>query len=331
MENEQFQTVEDLLQSDTFLEWHYEQKHLDFWKSWLANRPDRLALVESAQSFLKKMTWDKVQVSEAEVTAELRKVWRQIEQKESAKKSVFSNRRTLLKIAATFLLLVVGSRVVQQFFGSDSVVYTTSFGETQTITLPDQSTVMLQANSILTVPKNWSDHPIRQVTLEGQAYFEVTKTVDTKFEVSTPDFTVEVLGTTFDVVHRPNQRRIVLQEGKVRLNCPNQPSMDLVPNEMINYSAKDQQYQKTVVNARAITAWTQQQLVLDNTPLSALLQMLTDHYGLEVTVNSKVNQSVQRTSVGAIRITTPEELIGVLEASYEVKVEWSGMTVFVRG
>ncbi|TAG49514.1 MAG: iron dicitrate transport regulator FecR, partial [Runella slithyformis] len=74
--------------------------------------------------------------------------------------------------------------------------YKTSFGEIKNITLPDESTVILNANSSLRVSRFGFGKNTREVFLQGEAEFAVKHTIDNQnFLVKTPDqLVVEVLG-----------------------------------------------------------------------------------------------------------------------------------------
>src|SRR5690606_37403635 len=90
----------------------------------------------------------------------------------------------------------------------------TVIAEKQTIELPDASTVAINAKSTITYNKhNWDDS--RNVTLDGEAYFEVAK--GSKFDVIAPNGVVSVLGTKFNVDQRNNTFEVVCYEGLVQV------------------------------------------------------------------------------------------------------------------
>src|SRR5690606_15777064 len=95
---------------------------------------------------------------------------------------------------------------------------TTGYGETRKINLPDGSLVVLNANSELKYESNWQQAPMREVWLQGEAFFEVVKTTEEKqFIVHTGSLDVEVLGTQFNVHNRHQKVQVVLSSGKVKL------------------------------------------------------------------------------------------------------------------
>jgi ferric-dicitrate binding protein FerR (iron transport regulator) len=70
--------------------------------------------------------------------------------------------------------------------------------------LPDNSTVILNANSSLRYQENWEAELLREVWVDGEAFFSVVHTHNhQRFRVNvTDDLKVEVLGTEFNVKDR---------------------------------------------------------------------------------------------------------------------------------
>ncbi|AUP79409.1 FecR family protein [Flavivirga eckloniae] len=112
--------------------------------------------------------------------------------------------------AAAILVIVFG---IFYFLNLKSH-YKTGFGEQLAITLPDNSKVQLNANSQVDFnSKLWSNN--REVKLVGEAFFDVEK--GSTFKVCTDIGVVEVLGTEFNVIARPNFFEIQCYEGRVKV------------------------------------------------------------------------------------------------------------------
>lgn len=97
--------------------------------------------------------------------------------------------------------------------------YQTAYGQTATYRLSDGTSVVLNANSTLRVPRFGFGNDTRNVFLEGEGEFTVTHTTNhQRFIVQTPgNFQVEVLGTEFVVYARERGKRVFLNKGKVKL------------------------------------------------------------------------------------------------------------------
>lgn len=90
--------------------------------------------------------------------------------------------------------------------------YRTALQEQRQIELPDQSRVVLNAESQLRLdPNNWETKKV--VNLQGEAFFDVTS--GQRFTVNTAQGSVQVLGTQFNVRQRDNSFEVLCYEGLV--------------------------------------------------------------------------------------------------------------------
>lgn len=141
------------------------------------------------------------------VSEELDTLLKTIETRKKAKKNWLP---IMLRVAA---VVVVCLGIFYYTTTLDTQI-STVIAEKQTIELPDASTVAINAKSTITYNKhNWDDS--RNVTLDGEAYFEVAK--GSKFDVITPNGVVSVLGTKFNVKQRKNTFEVVCYEGLVQV------------------------------------------------------------------------------------------------------------------
>ena len=149
--------------------------------------------------------------------------------------------RKLARIAAILLipLLSVLSgylyfNPVNQEEGIGNLVVHADRGERSGVTLPDGTQVKLNAESSLSYTHDFG-RELRQVNLEGEAYFEVTRNEDKPFVVHTKYLDIEVLGTSFNVYsyERENVMEMALISGRIKIQTCSEPSrvVYLKPNE----------------------------------------------------------------------------------------------------
>ena len=197
--------------------------------------------------------------------------------------------RTLLRAAASIALLIATFFVVQYFLGDRYVVEQSVAGQIKTFTLPDGSLVTLNGNSSIRYLKDWDDNPIRTVKLEGEAYFKVRNFGDgtTKFHVLTSDLTVEVLGTSFNVLSWEKETSVFLEEGKINVKLVNaaDEEVNLVPGEVLRYSARNQKLipPKSVAKQLEVS-WKQGVLEFEETSLEDILHRLTSPNMIRYTI-----------------------------------------------
>src|SRR5690606_175937 len=172
------------------------------------------------------------------------------------------------------------------------ISFVTDFGETKVIALPDHSQVKLNGNSKLVFSSEWENGELREVWLEGEAYFSVNPTVsDQKFVVYTSDqFNVEVLGTEFNVSNRKGKSSVVLSSGKIKLNVEKDNQTERIfmePGEMVEYERAKPDIRKKEVDPQRNTSWTKDSLIFDNTSLKEIKFLLETTYGLTVKVTDE--------------------------------------------
>ena len=101
--------------------------------------------------------------------------------------------------AAVVLLLAVSSTVYYSgLWSKDIIIQSSSDPNTLVHTLADGSNVFLRPNTTITYSKRFgSSH--RNITLEGEAFFDVSSNPNLPFKIETSDASVKVIGTSFSV------------------------------------------------------------------------------------------------------------------------------------
>ncbi|UCH13164.1 MAG: FecR family protein [Bacteroidales bacterium] len=110
-----------------------------------------------------------------------------------------------LVVAATFLLIIGLSFTGAYLYFLNKTKTLTAYNEIRvptgsksSITLSDGSKLWLNSLTNLKYPEKFGP-TLREVYLEGEAYFEIAKDKDKPFYVRTSDLDIKVLGTTFNV------------------------------------------------------------------------------------------------------------------------------------
>ncbi|GAA5225343.1 FecR family protein [Membranihabitans marinus] len=153
---------------------------------------------------------------------------------------------------AAGVLIVVGFLSVIFMFKNtdpDTLSYQTGFGETLDIALPDGSSVSLNANSKIEWDNLWKGKGVRNIQLEGEAFFDVQHLdEDQSFFVQTKDLSIQVLGTSFNVDSRVLSTEVYLEEGKVQLQLAAEKDTiySMAPGEKIIYKAEEKAVKKTL-------------------------------------------------------------------------------------
>ncbi len=190
------------------------------------------------------------------------------------------------RIAASIAVIIglaVGFYSSQdQLFGPEMVVAETSFGEQKTVTLPDGSTVLLNSKSTLTYPIEFSENA-RQVSIEGEGLFSVTKNANKPFTAMANSVKTTVLGTQFNVnaYSEDSVIAVSLLEGSVMINQAENELL-LVPNEQATFSLKEKTFEKSEFDSNEIMAWQANKIVLKNTNFNSIKNLIQREYGVNI-------------------------------------------------
>lgn len=189
----------------------------------------------------------------------------------------------------TFKVEKEKTRTTIDFSGNTETTIKTPFGKTQQVTLPDGSTVLLNANSQLRFSKNWSKTESRLVWLNGEAEFSVKhydlpQGAAQKFIVHTEGVKVEVIGTRFNLSSRGEKCKLALYEGKVELQLtkhPDQERIAITPNEVVQVDNGAVVRILPIKKVEVHQAWTKQHFEFDDTPLSEVALLVENTYGVK--------------------------------------------------
>jgi ferric-dicitrate binding protein FerR (iron transport regulator) len=99
--------------------------------------------------------------------------------------------------------------ILRALTAQDVRAYETSYGQQANVTLDDSTLVRIGPETKLTVPKMFNIE-LRSVAISGTANFEVTRTMDTPFEVRVGDVAITAKGTVFTVRRFKDDAAVVI-------------------------------------------------------------------------------------------------------------------------
>jgi ferric-dicitrate binding protein FerR (iron transport regulator) len=219
--------------------------------------------------------------------AELHKVNRRIR--------AHSEKIRLLKIVAAAAIIIlpllgITGKWMNTSYQPDTIEATwmTGFapnGERKMLTLPDGSTVWLNAGSTLFYPETWDSHT-RTLFLTGEAHFSVAKDAERPFVVRTSHMEIEALGTVFSVQDYPDDENVTttLESGSVRVSDISRQAKPIVltTNEQAVYHTTGASLTKRPVDATRINSWTQGYLIFQQESMSNIFRALERKYNVKI-------------------------------------------------
>ena len=174
--------------------------------------------------------------------------------------------------------------------------------------LPDGSSVWLNRGSSLTY-KGCLDGRERKVSLDGEAFFDVSHDSDRPFMVHGKDMVITVTGTRFTFSSYPEQSDAVyLEEGSVTVKGNAFPETQLAPGQGIVFDDNTLSWKKIPILAKDHTSWTQDRLVFTNTALADVFISL-EHW-FHISVDCSDTSFLENTRISmTVRQETPDNVL----------------------
>ncbi len=160
--------------------------------------------------------------------------------------------------------------------------------------LPDSTSVWLNSNSSIKYRSSFIRN--REVTLNGEAFFNVTENSKKPFKVLADEVMVTVLGTKFNIASYENEDdiEVVLEEGKLVFSDKSrQQSYVMKPNELIVYNKNSKDYSVETVQTQKYSSWLEGKLVFRNDPLDVIARRLERWYNVKVETRGEFKEDIR--------------------------------------
>lgn len=232
---------------------------------------------------------------------------------------------TLVRLAAVIVLGIGIYFFARQLSSETPVQEMIASAGIKTLTLPDGSKVSLNTNAKLTYPETF-DTENREVTLQGEAFFEITPDPKKTFLIRTNNVTTEVVGTSFSVNSNISRVVVTVVTGKVMLYEDRHSAVAMVAGEQGTYS--DKVLEKRINTDLNFLSWKTNILTFQNTPLTKVVDDLNRHYGQHIQITDTLEHC---TLTSTFQHQTLEEILRELQVLFSIEIDRSGDTVILKG
>ena len=219
----------------------------------------------------------------------------------------------ILPVAASIIVLISS---VLWFWNKSSFQETVLFsrtGETKIFYLPDSSRVTLTGDSRLTYNAQFGKTN-RELSLRGEAFFQVKRDTSKPFIVETSLIQVEVLGTSFQVIAQKLQAEVAVEKGRVKITTQDKKQESILETGMsVKYGKKDR---KLMISTKEDKGEIQI-LKFDNAPLSEVIETLNEYYDSHITLPS--DYATLRITV-VFKEVSLEEAIEIINRTLDVQL-----------
>lgn len=216
-----------------------------------------------------------------------------------------------IRVAAAFAFFILtGLGVFYYSFhspASDYLAYTTDAGQRATVYLPDGSKVRLNSASTLKYPAKFEGNT-REVFLEGEGFFEVSRDETKPFIVHTGDLYTQVLGTSFNIDAAGASVEVAVATGKVKVSDGDRMEF-LLPSDKIRYEINSHHISRSRIDLTREMAWVNNTIIFEDTDLFTASRTLSEWFNVSIIIKNPLVKNCTITGT-----YTNESLHHILEA-----------------
>ncbi|WP_057938532.1 FecR family protein [Algoriphagus resistens] len=166
--------------------------------------------------------------------------------------------------------------------------YSNAIGKVSAFQLPDGSKVWLSTGSKLEYAADFPTN--RQVSLSGEAFFEVTTNPESPFKIMTGTVATEVLGTSFNLKsYHQSGVELSVYSGRVKFSeqQSEKESTILLMGEKISWTAQEGFSEMEQFDVAELPGWRLGKITFDNATIDMIQSTLKSWYAVTIEINGK--------------------------------------------
>lgn len=290
--------------------------------AWIEADPERITLLQQAQS-----AWDKSKnyqndVSAVNTDAAWLKVKNKLNDQKPAKTVNLQNYKWMAIAASLIILCSLSWFSYKAYDNSKNIHFANHSLEKQQVLLPDGTKIWLNQHSEIDYPKGLATLATREVSLTGEAFFDVKHDDKKPFIIHAGETETQVLGTSFNINANEKKVKVAVITGKVSFKKTGaKNNLFLLPGDEGIYDSKGI-ITKVEYNNTNFLFWKNQTLVFENEKLEMVFHELEKSYQVKFKVNDEnlLNQKITT----SFKSASIQEVIIILETLLDLKITPSG-------
>ena len=255
-----------------------------------------------------------------------------------------SGRRWWQAGAAAFIgLLVIAGLFRRDIFKNENnsaVTVSTNSSQNSRIALSDGSVIWIKPGSSVKYSKDFDKDTVREVFLEGEAFFEIAHDERKPFRVHTRELNIQVLGTSFNVKSYAEDPSVetTLIKGSVSIEKAGGTDASgpviLSPNQRAVYSKTDKtvavsEQENPVTVSREGPDVQREKLIFDERPFAEVLSRMEQKFDVKIFIDDRQLQTCPFTA--DLEKESLVEILEVLKLAYSIDYTIYRNEVFIQG
>jgi ferric-dicitrate binding protein FerR (iron transport regulator) len=223
---------------------------------------------------------------------------------------------TVVAVAGLIIFNVLSSRTGKQVAKTN--LPATNKNVNRYIALSDGSKVLLHAGSQLVYPPTFNGAN-REVTLTGEAYFDVAHNEAQPFIIHSGQIKTTVLGTAFNIKAWPAEKEVTVTvtRGKVKVENETGVLGIITPDQQISVNTQNKQSKQLTLNAEDALSWKNQEYTMDNVTLDEAITELQVRYGILIEAARNENTGTCRFTASFKQDESLDYVLNVISKIYQ--------------
>lgn len=257
--------------------------------------------------------------------------WSRFQQRVRPAEPVVSTKRRLgwLGVAAAVAVLAgTGWSLYTLLRSNNPTVVLQATNVVNVDTLPDGSVVTMNKNASLSHPQKFADDE-RRVSLQGEAFFNVVADKAKPFVITVNNVSVKVIGTSFNIRSGSGVTEVIVESGTVDVSRGTQ-TVRLRPRQKVSVIPADTALAVQREPDRLYNHYRTNEFVCDGTPLWKLMQVLSEAYGVSITIEREALRSLPLTTT--FSNASLDNILSVVQETFEeynIRIEKPSPTTLV--
>lgn len=258
--------------------------------------------------------------------------WHTINKSNTAEVPMLNKKRSLLvqitRVAAFFILLVgiagVYFLINPKKVILESQVYVVDFQ------LPDGSSTTLNKNSTLEYTLGDFGKQKREVTLKGEAFFDVKTNPLLPFIIYTDNIEIEVVGTSFNVCSYPNDDivEVTVKTGKVKVKHRDEEIL-LSADEKARYTKTTKLIAQHLNKDPNYLGWKTKKYIFEDSPIEQVLKTIEKDFDVHFILNNKEFRQCRLFS--HFDNNKLDDILTILKHTFNIEYSIQGNQIFIEG
>lgn len=246
-------------------------------------------------------------------------------------RTVFWSRYSvLMRVAAAIIILMIPAYFIFNGFldnARESLMAESSILES---VLPDGTEITLNRGAVLEYPSNFKGNT-REVSLEGEAFFDVAHNESKAFIISSGDLRIKVLGTSFYVNTDQGKAEVILSSGKLAVYYNDNPDKPVIlePGDKASTLNSEGLIVKVYNEDRNFLSWKTKRFEFIDTPLEEIMELLSRVYQKEIVILDPEIRECRITAT--FNKQSLEAVLNVIQSTIEINVKPNGPGIEISG